>query len=203
MIETPPTESPEEVTAAPIEARRPGKKKLLAVALITTLVIGAVGVRFWQTRSSQRQIAPEEPTPPATRQDTTLIIAAAAATVSGSLVEVPVTIDTGQNTVSVVELHLAFDPAVLSSVQMNPGSFFTDPTILQSAVDKEAGTVTYILGSLAPRQGTGIVAILKARFTAAGETTAISFLPTTQGAAIGEPANVVRQTIGGTLTLSQ
>jgi hypothetical protein len=168
---------------------------------IILLSVTAVGVRVYRVyRSSpnvDKTVAPPVTTAPAT---TTLSVDVANARVSGTSLEIPIAIDTGGNTVSIVELHLGFDATLLTGVSIQPGSFFSNPMIIENKVDQNKGTIVMTLSSLTPRQGTGPLATISAT---AVQKTSVTFHidPKTKVAAIGEKGNVLRSTSDDTVQI--
>ena len=138
-----------------------------------------------------------QPTP-AKNAVTTLFVDTDNASVSANKLEIPIAIDTGENTVSVVELHFTYDANLLTGVAVEPGNFFTNPTVIEKTVDAAAGTIRITTGSLKPRQGIGsivtITGILKQK-----TSVTIHIVPKTRVAAIGELGSVLNSTRDGTV----
>ena len=59
----------------------------------------------------------------------------------------PIIINTGANNVTAVQLELAFDPSILTDVNMNPSSFFEDPAVLLNRIDSKQGRISYALAA--------------------------------------------------------
>jgi len=95
----------------------------------------------------------------------------------------PINITTGENKVTAVQLEMQYDPEVLTNVQVAPGSFFRNPTMLLNQIDEKTGRISYAFGVNPTDQGVvgnGVIAIL--RFKAKTGTpmqTQITFLPKT------------------------
>lgn len=77
---------------------------------------------------------------------------------------VDVMIDTQGDTVTTVQLEIAYDPALLTNMTLKPGPFFESPIVLPvGGVNARTGRITYLvtsgnLGSI--KSGTGVVATL-------------------------------------------
>lgn len=93
-----------------------------------------------------------------------------------------------------VELHLTYDPKVLTVSQISPGDFFQNPSVLFEKIDSQKGEAVYTLGTLTPLSGKGTVARIKVAAKALGSSGTIS-LKGSQAAASGESGNVI-QSIG-------
>jgi Cohesin domain len=127
------------------------------------------------------------------------------ATASGYKTDV--LISTGKNKVTVAQLEIAYDPKILTNVDIKAGSFFTDPTILLKKVDVVNGRITYVIGiSLGgtPTVGKGTVATISFS-TLPGQTTArtpINFLPKTAVNAAGYVQSVLLKSTGVLFSIS-
>jgi len=174
-------------------------RKLWLVFAIILLVVTAIGVSVYRvyrfSPNVDRSTAPPVPT---SRAKTTLSVDVANARVSGTSLEIPIAIDTGGNTVSIVELHLGFDAKLLTGVSIQPGSFFSNPMIIENKVDGNNGTIVMTLSTLTPRQGTGPLVTISAIAVQKTSMT-IHIDPKTKVAAIGEKGNVLRSTNDGTV----
>jgi len=122
-----------------------------------------------------------------------------AATSSGYTTNV--LISTGKDKVTVTQLEIAYDPKVLTNVDITPGTFFPTPTILLKKVDAVNGRITYVLGiglGQTPVTGKGTIATLNFS-TAAGTDSAktpINFEPKTAVYAIYYAQSVLLKSTG-------
>lgn len=103
--------------------------------------------------------------------------------ISGLKYSLPISISTGKNQATAVQLELQYDPQILTSVTVLPGPFFKDPNVLLNQIDTKTGRISYAFGiGLMEKgvMGTGIVATLtfEAKLGIAQQT-AILFLPKT------------------------
>lgn len=174
-------------------------KKLGLLFAITLLVVTAISVSLYiYSRFSPNVSQPIAPSVTKSHAMTTLFVDAGNARVLGNSLEIPIAIDTGENTVSVVELHLAYDSKLLTGVSIQPGNFFSNPMIIEKSIDAAKGTIVMTLSSLTPRQGTGPLVTISA--TAVQKTSmTIHIDPKTKVAAIGEKGNVLSNTRDGTV----
>lgn len=168
---------------------------------IILLSVTAIGVRLYSVyRFSPNVDQTVAPSVPKSHATTTLFVDVANARVSGTSLEIPIAIDTGGNTVSIVELHLGFDAKLLTGVSIQPGSFFSNPMIIEKNVDQNNGTIVMTLSSLTPRQGTGPLVNISAIAVQKTSMT-IHIDPKTKVAAIGEKGNVLSNTRDGTVQI--
>lgn len=103
---------------------------------------------------------------------------------------VNVDIDTGENTVSAVDLEVDYDPAKLEGLSMTAGTYL--PVVL-SAGQVGTGKAKIILGSQPtdPKQGTGTLATIEFKAIGDNTSTEIFVSENTKVAAIGEGGNNV------------
>lgn len=194
--------TPELPASEPV-AGSPKKKYLLygisAALLLALIFTGVSAVNRRQTQSEAPVDISQQTVPtPADHRWTTLTVDAAAASVSSTMVTVPIRIDTGDNTVSAVELHVAVDPSTVKGLKVIAGSFFVKPTVLESKSGEAPGTYVFTIGSLAPRQGAGDIALVSwAKTAGSTATVTVRLDPQTKAAAIGESDTVVKQVTDG------
>ena len=117
----------------------------------------------------------------------------------------PISISTGKNKVTAVQLELQYDPVILTNVAVVPGSFFTNPVTLLNQIDVKTGRISYAFGTGLKDPGVigkGIVAHLT--FSAGvgiTEKTAIIFLPKTLVTAEGISESALKQTANALFTV--
>jgi hypothetical protein len=112
-----------------------------------------------------------------------------------------VLISTGKNKVTAAQLEINYDPKLLTNIDIKPGSFFTDPTILLKKVDAVNGRLVYVLGigiGGTPATGKGTVAIISFSTLPNLTTikTPINFLPKTAVTAVGYVQSVLLKSTG-------
>lgn len=112
---------------------------------------------------------------------------------------VNVVADSGTNKVTGVQLELSFDPTLISSVKVGPGTFISDPVELLNKVDLETGRITYVVGvpiGSSGMQGKGVVATISyTEIGAKGKLSEIKFLPKTLVAIEGFSATALKEAI--------
>lgn len=120
-----------------------------------------------------------------------------------------ITIDTGSNMVTGIQLELTYDPKVLTAVDVTPGTFFENSNVLIKKVDSVNGRITYAVGvSLGEKgkSGKGVIASLHFSLIPGLKlpvATVISFLPKTQVSAQETIESVLKDTSNANLTLGQ
>lgn len=110
----------------------------------------------------------------------------------------PITISTGTNKVTAVQLELQYDPKVLTQVSVVPGVFFTNPATFLNRIDTATGRISYAFGVNPTEQGkmgNSIVAILTFQTNSLQPVqTGITFLPKTLVTAEGVSQSVLKDT---------
>ena len=179
------------------------------LALISSLIIVLVAL-FVLSMS-----APSQKTPTTTTQPTPTPVAQTVIRLTPNPVSltqnqgtIEVTMDTAENEVTAVQLEILYDPAVLSNVSIQAGTFFTSPVPLLNTIDKNQGRISYALAitpAQAPLKGSGTVATIA--FTKNPATTAtqteLQLLPRTLVAAKGVGPSVLKKATGATIQLTQ
>lgn len=168
------------------------KKKILAI-IIFVLIFASVpaGVYLIQKRQELRS-----------RALPNTVLSLEPATASHNINEVflvNITIETGTNIVAAADIDMSYDPQVLSLEEILPGTFFDSPTELRKEIGVP-GKIYYSLGSLTPKQGSGIIAIISFRGLTAG-TSSVTFDSTTIVAGIDE-GNILENTLSGYYTIT-
>jgi hypothetical protein len=110
-----------------------------------------------------------------------------------------ITLTTEREKTTAVEIELTFDPKILTSVDIKPGPFFPNPTILSKKIDTVKGNVSYILGiglGQIPVNGNGAVAIFS--FTPALQSgiTTIRLLPKSKVTVSGVRPSILTNVMG-------
>jgi hypothetical protein len=110
-----------------------------------------------------------------------------------------IALTTERNKITAVQLELNYDPKTISSVDIKPGTFFTNPTILLKKIDTVNGKITYVLGiglGQKPINGNGTVAMLSFVPLTKSGTVAIDFQKDTKVTAAGVIESVLTSTSG-------
>lgn len=190
---------PSEPTLDAQPARNPSSRRAILTLIICALFISGIALY----RGTQRKPNITEKITPATLKDTELFFSPVKPVRHGERVSFPIHIRTGANTVSAVELHIRYDPKLLTNVTIEPGKFFPNPTILAQSVNADSGEALLIIGTLSPRMGEGEIATIEATTitSASSSTITLIFDPGTKVAALGETTNVVKSTANQTISI--
>ena len=157
-------------------------KTFIAIFIILVLLIGGV---FWLTISKQntKSLNQTATNQKKTKKQTSQTILTFD-NVSKSLdaYTLPVIIKSEDNTITGIQLEISYDPQTLGSVDIQPGQFFSKPTVLLKKIDHANGTISYALG-INPQdngvKGQGTVALLSFRTKSrTSQTTTVSFVET-------------------------
>ena len=112
---------------------------------------------------------------------------------------VTINIDTNEDSVSAVETKLSYNPKIIEVVDITPGSFFEKPNVLERTIDQKQGSVTFTLGGIRAKQGTGIIEKIKIKSLQKGNS-ALS-LEGSRIAAIQKSSNVLKEASVGSIII--
>lgn len=172
------------------------QKKLLPVLTTGLLLLGLVAA-LYLAKSSQ-----EIRKKASYAQPSLSLIPTSASQSTGSLFNLAVSLNTGDETVSGVYLHLTYDPQVLEAQNIIPGQYL--PVILKSG-QTGGGSITLSVGSDAahPQKGTGVIASASFKVIASKNTTTqVNFASDTKVAAIGKKTNVLGNSTGSSINIT-
>lgn len=79
----------------------------------------------------------------------------------GETFPITVSIDTGDNLVTIVQLELRYDPTLLSVVSVSQGDFFVSPIEYAKKIDPKTGEIQYAIGSFEGKKGQGVLATIQ------------------------------------------
>ena len=118
------------------------------------------------------------PTPTPYAHTIISLVAAPTASNSANSNTVDINVNSGINTVNVVQLEIAFNPKVISKITLQKGTFFTNPVELLNDINYQDGRINYALG-IAPKQtgvkGSGTLAILTYEINPISTASAVTF----------------------------
>lgn len=176
------------------------------LALISGLVIVTVILFVVALRTSKQQ-APQNittqaqiPTPTPVAM-TTLSFAPNPITVApGGQGTVSVNINTSLNKVTAVQLEIAYDPNIISNVQVTTGPLFQNAVVLINRNNTQTGRLTYAFG-ITPNHPTveGVGSVATITFTAnnvPGKQAQLALLPTSLVTARGVAPSVLKSETG-------
>ena len=131
---------------------------------------------------------------------------ASSSSVTNLAYSLPITITTGKNKVTAVQLELQYDPKVLTNVVVAPGLFFKNPVVLLNQIDVKTGRISYAFGISPQEQGViGQATVATLTFEATSKNpqeTGILFLPKTLVTAEGITESVLSQTNAAQFTVN-
>ncbi len=118
-----------------------------------------------------------------------------------------VTIDTGENEVTGVQIELYYDPKVITNVSVAPLDFFTPNTEVLKKLDPTNGRITYALATPLGgngKKGQGNLAKITYSPVLGQETTtaSFSFLPKTEVSGLGTDASLLKAANDGTIQIA-
>jgi len=113
--------------------------------------------------------------------------------------DVDIIINTNGDKVTFTQLELSYNPKLLTSVDINPGTFFNNPQIVLKEINPASGRITYWLGISQNQKGIageGPVAVIS--FIKVGSAPAqINFMPKTSVQASGTNQSVLKNMVSG------
>lgn len=169
-------------------------KRTLALIIILVVITGVL-VALAVTPEKKTVTPAIVPTPTSAAQ-TALAFSPNPLTTASASATVDVVVDTQTNPVTAVQLELSYDPKVITSIDVKPGSFFTNPAELLKTIDTKEGKISYALGILPsdnPQKGQGVAATISFRTNlTVGQQTQIAFLPKTLVTASGITSSVLK-----------
>ena len=173
---------------------------LIIILIILTAVLLVISI-------TSRNTSPEAKTPPTISKEAEKEIAFTTLTISGEprvstisgRYEVDVIINTDKNEVTATQIELVYDPNTLTIYDINPGSFMTNPEVLQKNIDADNGRVSFWLAIGKGQswvQGEGAIATIT--FAKIGtESAEISFSPKSSVSADGINDSALLNTFSG------
>lgn len=196
------TEKP--VTEEPSNIKK-GGLSIKTLLLIIVLAIITVGLTALAIMPKQPEIKPQ-PNAQITLSPIQTVLTISSSPVpqaTPSSYTTDVIINTGQSSVSSVQLELAYDPLILTNVDIKPGGFFINPKIELKNIDKENGRITFALSSLDNQDslGQGILAKISFKTLKKNVSIAIDFLPKTKVSSRGVSESVLKSTVGALFNL--
>ncbi len=116
--------------------------------------------------------------------------------------------NTNTNSISGVQIELAYNPTKLTDVSISSGSFFPNPSVLLNKIDKINGRMFYAIvlpaGEKNGIKGNGIIATINFKsLMTPGEQTQIKFFPKTLVIAPNINKSLLKETNGATIIAPQ
>lgn len=175
---------------------------LIIFLLLLTVFLIAIAARMQQQRQITMAPPITVPTPTPVAQTVLVLFPnpLVVASPSGSLA---VTIDTGENPVTAVQLEFSYNPLALPTIDIKPSTFFENPVTLLKTVDTKNGKISYALAippTGAAKKGKGEIATIS--FTTnipSGQKSDIILLPKSLVTAEGVQKSVLKSSSGATI----
>ncbi len=175
------------------------KNKLNKTWLLVAGLVILTGVLLFVSLTS-KNFSPLRSTPKNVKVDfahTSLAVSENVRQAPNGKYETDVIINTNGDNISGAQIELSFDPKALTNIDIKPGTFIDNPTVLIKTIDTKTGTVRYAV-AIKPGdkmiKGEGIVAVIS--FTKIGTTsTYINFLPQSQVSTTDHNQSVLRETV--------
>lgn len=160
------------------------------ILLVSFLFIAGSPSSQVQTKTTNKQTAPI-----AEKKNVSLALSPEKLDLKvGVKTTIPINIES-LDKVSVVEIHLTFDPKVVTIKDVIPLEFFDSPKTLKKEINNERGEVTFIVGGLPERSGSGQLAQISLTAKGAGITN-LEFSQNSQAAVTGKNTNALGKTSG-------
>ena len=185
------------------EQKSTNKTGLKKTWILVTFLVAITGILLIISLTSKSPLNKPEITPTPIKTDmvkSTLLVSEdiQAGSKSGTF-EVDIIANPNGNKITVAQLEMSYDPKVLRNVDIKPGSFFLNPTIIAKKIDSTNGTIKYWITNPANQTGItneGVVAVIT--FSKSSNTsTPLNFLPKTALSASGSDRSVLKQTVSG------
>ncbi len=180
------------------------------VAFVTFLIAVTVvllGLAVYTQRVGVPTPVTEQPTSPSYARTTLRLTPPKNTPSLPNTYSTDVTIATNGDKVTAAQLELSYDPKVLTSVDIKPGTFIKNPVVLLKKVDQTNGRISLAIGIPLGQNGlTGTGTIATITFnevsTATGSTI-LDFLPKTAVTAEGIAQSVLKSSTGSLFFVNQ
>lgn len=183
-------------------------KTLILIVVLALIAFGLVAIALSGTKPTQQTQITQPVTEKPTLSDpiqTTLTASSNPTKLSTpSAFSTDIIINTGQDPVNKVQLEISYDPKILTKVDINPGSFFTDPKISLKTIDQQNGRISFALGIQDGETGIlgqSVLATLSFTAIQKNATASVSLLPKTNVSADGYSESVLKSTIDAVINL--
>jgi hypothetical protein len=153
---------------------------LIAGLSILTIILIVLAVR---PQTSFQTPAIPSPTPTPFAQSQLYLNLDPDATASGRSKRAIVSVSSGDNSITGIQLEMGFDPRIVTRVRISPDTFFSTPTVLLNDINYTSGRILYALSlplEVPAVNGSGRIITLDLTLSPnATEATRIFFLPKT------------------------
>ena len=183
-------------------------KTLMLIIVLAIVAFGLVAIALSSKPSAKLQQATPIMTTPTLSDpvQATLTISSSAIKLSSpSAFSSDIIINSGQDNVNKVQLEISYDPKVLTKIDINPGTFFTDPQVFLKNIDNINGRISFAIGVQNGNEGIlgqGVVARLSFIAAPKNASASVTLLPKTQVSADGYSQSVLKTTVDGFFNLN-
>lgn len=178
------------------------KRTLALIIFLVAATIGLVLLSVYNKPEGPSETV-KTPAAPAYAQTTITLSNPVESSRSGTY-QSNVTVNTGSNKVTAVQLELSYNPDELLNVDIVPGTFFTDPVVLLKRVDEVTGRISLAIAiqpSGTAVNGAGTVASITFKPNTGVTSSSINFIDKTQVTAESELKSVLKSTTGVTFNI--
>jgi hypothetical protein len=188
---------------APVKKRGFPIKTFLLIVVLALITGGLVALALVPKTPTKQETAKVAKVTPNPIQTTLTISSTPIPQATASSYTTDIVINTGQNRVTSVQLELSYDPKVLTKVNINEGSFFTNPNIILKNIDPKNGRITFAISPADEMGALGQGILAKITFTAPKNIapTRIDFLPKTKVSAEDTSESVLKSSVGALFSL--
>jgi hypothetical protein len=105
------------------------------------------------------------------------------------------------NKITVAQLEMSYDPKILRNIDINPGSFFQNPTVLAKKIDSTNGTIKFWIANPPSQPGVtteGPIAIVTFSKSVSAPTP-LNFMPKSSLSASGTDQSVLKEAVSGNI----
>lgn len=164
-------------------------KRTLVLIIVLVLITAGLLTLAFVPFSKNNQSSPTATTPslPAVEKTVVLSLTPDIIQVSPASTQsaAAVTIQTGSNKVTAVQLELSYDPQVLTNVKVTPGTFFPNANIFFNTIDTTNGKISYAIG----------VSPSDPAVSGDGEVATITFTPVKAASIVSSPITFTDKTL--------
>jgi hypothetical protein len=191
-------------------SRKPAKTYALigvVVVIVATLLVIALRGQKSQSPShavSQLAATPTTPVPTIPAHSVLSLEPNPVSVQPGGQGSVSVMLNTEDNAVTAVQLELAYDPHVITNLQVSTGSLFQNSVVLINKNNDQTGRMTYAFGiqpSQPTVQGNGVAATITFTARKVGQSSQLKLLTTTLVTARDINSSVLKSGIGTTIVV--
>jgi hypothetical protein len=174
-------------------------KTLILIIILSIVAFSLLAIALSQKNNNKQITETNQPLPTPDVAQTTLTISPNLIKLAtSSAYNADIIINTGQNSVNKVQLEILYDPKALIKVDINSGTFFTDPKVFLKNIDSANGRISFALGVRPGEKGIlgqGVLTSISFATTPKSASASVTLLPKTQVTADGQSQSVLKTTV--------